>query len=70
DLKESVALGHGGDSFDGFFLSMAYWKLGASDEAQKWYDLAVHWMDRNQPKNEELRRFRAEAAGLLQIENK
>ena len=27
-------------------------------------------MDRNQPKNEELRRFRAEAAGLMEIEKK
>jgi hypothetical protein len=27
-------------------------------------------MDKNQPKNEELRRFRAEAAGLMKVEKK
>ena len=34
------------------------------------YDRAVQWMDKNQPKNEELRRFRAEAAQLLGLTEK
>jgi hypothetical protein len=46
---------------------MAHWQLGAKDEAREWYDLAVQWMDQNDPKNEDLRRFRAEAAELLRI---
>jgi serine/threonine protein kinase/tetratricopeptide (TPR) repeat protein len=65
-LERSMEL-HAGrqESFDTFFLAMAHWRLGAQDEARTWYDRAVAWMDRNQPKNDELKRFRAEAAALL-----
>src|SRR5262249_5457046 len=55
----------GGDSFDWFFLAMSHWQLGDKEEARTWYDRAVEWMDKNQPENEELRRFRAEAAEWL-----
>ena len=48
-----------------FFLAMAHWQLGEKDHARKWYTPAVLWMDKRDPKNEELRRFRAEAAALL-----
>src|SRR5262249_45393824 len=48
-----------------FFLAMAHWQLGNKEETRKWFDKAVQWMEKNQPKNEELRRFRAEAAKLL-----
>jgi hypothetical protein len=44
---------------------MARWRLGQRDEARAWYDKAVAWMEKNQPKDEGLRRFRAEAATLL-----
>ena len=54
-------------SFNAFFLAMAHWQLDEKDEAGKWYKQAVEWMDMNQPKNEELARFRAEAAELLGI---
>ena len=37
-------------------------------EARKWYDQAVMWMEKNNPKDEELRRFRTEAAELMDIE--
>jgi hypothetical protein len=47
---------------------MAHWQLDQEEEARKWYDEAVAWMDKNRPQNEELRRFRAEAAELLGIE--
>ena len=57
----------GGDAFDWFFLGMAHWQLDHKDEARKWYDEAIEWMDKNQPQNDELRRFRAEAAELLGI---
>jgi tetratricopeptide (TPR) repeat protein len=67
DLEKSIQLRHGGDSVDYFFLSMAHRQLGNADEARKWYDQAVQWMDKNQPGNEELRRFRAEAEELLKI---
>ena len=65
-----MELRKGGDSFDWFFLAMAHWQLGEKDKAREWYDRAVQWMDKNQPKNEELRRFRAEAAELLELKEK
>jgi tetratricopeptide (TPR) repeat protein len=69
-LEKSMQLRNGGNSFDWFFLAMGYWKMDQQEEARKWYDQAVAWMDKNKPQNEELRRFRAEAAELLGIENK
>ena len=69
-LEKSVTLRKGGDSFDWFFLAMAHWQLGEKGEARKWYDQAIDWMDKNQPKNEELVRFRDEAAELLGITEK
>jgi tetratricopeptide (TPR) repeat protein len=67
DLEKSVELRTGGDSHDWFVLAMAHWRLGEKDKARQWYDRAVRWMDENQPNNEELRRFRAEAAELLEV---
>jgi tetratricopeptide (TPR) repeat protein len=66
-LNSSLKLRNGGDSADWFFVAMARWQLGHKDEARQWYDKAVEWMDKNAPKNEELLRFRAEAAELLGI---
>jgi tetratricopeptide (TPR) repeat protein len=54
-------------SFNAFFLAMAHWQLGAKDEARKSYEQAVQWMEKNKPEDEELHRFRAEAAELLGI---
>jgi hypothetical protein len=68
-LTQSTEL-QGENAYDGFFLAMGHWKLDQKKEARKWYDQAVAWMDKNQPQNEELRRFRAEAAELLGIEKK
>ncbi len=36
------------------------------DEARRWYDKAVQWMEKNVPQDEELKRFRAEAEELLE----
>lgn len=70
-LEESRALHDEAEfSFDGFFLAMAHWQRGNKDEARKWYDQAVQWMEKNQPQNEELRRFRTEAAELLGIKER
>lgn len=45
-----------------------YWNtLGDKEQARIYYDKAVHRMDKNQPMNEEFRRFRAEAEELLGI---
>src|SRR5262249_23528724 len=65
ELEKAMSLHEGGDSSDWFFLAMTHRRLGSANEAQKWFDRAVQWMDRNKPHDEELRRFRAEAAALL-----
>ncbi len=64
-LEKSMKLAKGGDSADWFFLAMANWQLRQKQQARKWYDQAVQWMDKNKPKDEELGRFRSEAAELL-----
>jgi WD40 repeat protein/tetratricopeptide (TPR) repeat protein len=60
ELNGTTSLG-----FDGFFLAMAHWRRGDREEARRWYDRSVAWMEENAPADEELRRFRAEAAALL-----
>jgi tetratricopeptide (TPR) repeat protein len=69
-LEKSMELSRGGTSFDWFFLAMAHWQLGRKEKARQWYDRAVQWMDKNDPKNGELLRFRTEAEGLLGINRK
>jgi Flp pilus assembly protein TadD len=68
-LEKSMDLRKGGNSHDWFFLAMADWQLNEKKKARAWYDKAVQWMDKHQPKNEEMPRFRAEAAKLLGIKN-
>ncbi len=63
-LMKSVRL-QDGESNDFFFLAMAHWRLNEKDKARAWYDQGVAWMEINEPKNEETRRFRTEAAALL-----
>src|SRR5262249_29683780 len=46
------------NSYDWFFLAMAQWQLGKKDDARKWYDRAVQWMNQHAPQDEQLRRFR------------
>ena len=60
----------GGDPYAWFFLAMAHWQLGEKDTSRKWYDRAVEWMDKHEPKGEDLRRFRTEAAELLEVDEK
>jgi tetratricopeptide (TPR) repeat protein len=69
-LDKSMEIRKGGDSFDWFFLAMAHWKLGEKEKARSRFDQAVEWMDKHQPRDEELRRFRAEAAELLGVQQK
>jgi serine/threonine protein kinase/Flp pilus assembly protein TadD len=64
-LEKSAELTNGDNSCGWFFLAMAQWHLGQKDKARRWYAKAVQWMDQNDQKNEELRRFRAEAEALL-----
>jgi serine/threonine protein kinase/Flp pilus assembly protein TadD len=67
-LKSAMRLRSGGDSGDWFFLAMAHWQLGDAEKARHFYDQAVGWMEKNKPQDEELGRFRGEAAALLGIE--
>jgi tetratricopeptide (TPR) repeat protein len=69
-LKRSMELRKDGDGFDWFLLAMAHARLNDWAEARKWYDRAVPWMEKNQPHNDELRRFRAEAEELLGVTKK
>jgi len=69
-LEKSVELRKGGDCYDWFFLAMAHWRLGEKEEAHKWFDQGVQWMEKNAPQNEELRRFRGEAEQLLGVNKK
>ena len=64
-LGKSMELSSGGTVNVWFFLAMAHWQLGHKDEARTWYDKAVQCMEKNKPKDEQLLRFRAEAAELL-----
>jgi tetratricopeptide (TPR) repeat protein len=80
-LEKSMQLfGGAEESFNTFFLAMCHWRLGDKAQACEWYNQAVRWMEKNQPRNEifwqgtedfndELRRFRAEAAALLGIKD-
>jgi hypothetical protein len=56
-----------GDSWNWFFLAMAHWRLGEKEKARASFDKAVQWMEMHQPQNEELRRFRNEAAELVGV---
>jgi WD40 repeat protein/serine/threonine protein kinase/tetratricopeptide (TPR) repeat protein len=69
-LTKSMEFGKGGDANDWFFLAMAHSQVGEKPQARSWYDRAVPWMERNQPTNKELLRFRDEAAALLGVKAK
>jgi len=69
-LKKSMQLRNGGDIFDWFFLAMAHFQLQHTEEARQEFAKAVAWMDKHQPQDQDLRRFRAEAAELLGIKEK
>jgi eukaryotic-like serine/threonine-protein kinase len=66
-LRKSMELLAGGDGRHWFILAMAHWQLGNQAEARKWYDQAVQWMETNQPRHEQQRRYKAEAAKLLGV---
>jgi len=55
---------------DWFFLAMAQQQLDKKEDARRFYDRATEWMEKNKPGNPDLRRFRAEAAKVLGIEEK
>jgi len=70
-LKRADEL-YGGSYFshNAFFIAMANWQRGDKEQALKWYAPALVWMEKHAPKDEELIRFRAEAAALLVLPEK
>jgi len=68
-LNKSMELRQG-DSFDWFLLAMAHWRLDKKEQAKKTFLQAVAWMEKNNPQDKELLRFREEAAALLKTETK
>ena len=58
------------ESYDMYFLAMAYWQLDEKEKAREFYDRAVRWMEKNESRNDELRGFRGEAAELLGVKEK
>ena len=76
DLEKSMQLMAGKfESYNTFFMAMAQWQRNDREQARKWYDQAVAWMEKNQATlsktdAEELRRFHAEADVQLQLQTK
>jgi serine/threonine protein kinase/Flp pilus assembly protein TadD len=64
-LEKSIQLRRSATSFEFFFLAMAHKHLGHLEDASKYYDQAIGWMQKHQQDTGELRRLRAEAAALL-----
>jgi WD40 repeat protein/serine/threonine protein kinase len=69
-LTKYAALLQVGDSCSFFFLAMSHWQLGEKEQAQEWYARAVSRMEANNPKNEELLRYRSEAEELLGVKHR
>jgi superkiller protein 3 len=70
-LKKSMELQKapkGGAAGQWFFLAMAHRRLGNQEEARRWYNRAVGWMDQHAAGDAELQRIRTEAAELFKVE--
>ena len=55
----------GGDASNWFFLAMALWQQGVKDRSGSFFDQAVSWTKKNDPKHANLLAFWREAAELL-----
>ena len=70
-LQKSVDLVEGSESRqlceDWLFLAMVNGRLDRKNEARRWYDRAVAWMNEKAPRDAELLRFRTEAAEVLGV---
>jgi tetratricopeptide (TPR) repeat protein len=69
-LTRSVEQLQGGHGYDHFPLAMAYNRKGDKEEARKWYDRGVAWMNAHKqpPRPEKLAILRADAEALLGIQ--
>jgi hypothetical protein len=66
-LEKGLALRPSGNSEDFFFLAMAHQQAGHLDEARRWYQQGVAWMEQHAPQDATLQLYRAEAAGVLGV---
>jgi serine/threonine protein kinase/Tfp pilus assembly protein PilF len=75
-LERANRLCGGGGSYEWFPLAMAHWQRGDREQARQWYAKACRWLKDHQAGftkepgffwDEELRRFRDEAADVLRI---
>jgi superkiller protein 3 len=64
-MDKGLALRQEATSEDFFFLAMAHRRAGHIDEAHKWYEKGIAWMDKHVPKDSSLLRYRNEAASVL-----
>jgi tetratricopeptide (TPR) repeat protein len=55
------------DAHGAFVLAMVRCKLGDKEQARRWYDKGIQWIDKDKPKDKELLLFRDEAGKLLRI---
>jgi hypothetical protein len=64
-LEKSKQLGSRRSPSGWFYLAMTYWQQGDRAKARSSYGNGVQWMEKHNPRNEELVRLRAEATVLL-----
>ncbi len=64
-LEKSMALRSGGDPYDWLPLAIALRQLGDPAASRRWYERSLGWIRANASRNDELLRFRDEAARLL-----
>jgi serine/threonine protein kinase/Flp pilus assembly protein TadD len=69
-LHRSNQHGSQGASLTLFVLAMAHWQAGDKEQARRSYQVAVELMEKNNPRDGEVCRFRAEAAELLGMNEK
>jgi tetratricopeptide (TPR) repeat protein len=63
-LEKAIDLDHGDECLDWLFLAMAQWQMGQKEQARASFGRARHGKSQSEP--EEISRFQAEAAALLE----
>lgn len=69
-ILKSINLLKGGHRVDWYFMAMSHWRMGQKDSARRWFAHAQQRMFQSVALDEEVVRFRAEAAALLGLPEK